>query len=218
MRTSTYLLGLTGNIATGKSTVASMLASLGACVIDADRVAHHVMRAGTPANRAIVDHFGRCVQAPDGEIDRGRLGAIVFSDPAALKDLEQIVHPAVVRETLNLLATCSGQVRVIEAIKLLEAHMHDHCDGIWVVTSPRELQIARLTRTRGLALSSAEQRIQAQPPAKDKLPFADVVIDNSGSLEETWRQVLAAWNKIPGLPPACGNTPLMGDQTKDSGS
>ncbi|HHX44778.1 MAG TPA: dephospho-CoA kinase [Chloroflexi bacterium] len=193
-----YTIGLTGNIATGKSTVARMLADLGAYVIDADRLAHEVMRPESDAYRAIVARFGPSIVSPDGAINRASLGAIVFSDRAALTDLERIVHPAVVARTLHLLAKDTTPVRVVEAIKLLEAQMHRHCDAVWVVVAPREQQVVRLMHTRGLSRQEAELRIDAQPPAAAKVARADVVIDNSGSLDDLCAQVRRAWQAIPG--------------------
>ena len=194
-----YVIGLTGNIATGKSTVAAMLASLGAEVIDADLLAHEVMRPDTVASGRIVERFGRGILAPSGEIDRQALGAIVFADPAALADLERIVHPAVVHETLHRLARSARPVAVVEAIKLLEANMRQHTDAVWVVTSPRRQQLERMVRSRGLTPAQAAMRIDAQPPQADKIARADVVIDNSRHLAVTWRQVVRAWNALPGV-------------------
>jgi len=202
-----YTIGLTGNIATGKSTVARMLADLGAYTIDADSLAHAVMGAGTDVHRAISARFGADVVAPDGEIDRAALGAIVFSDPAALADLERIVHPPVVALTLRLLEASTAAVRVVEAIKLLEAEMHRHCDAVWVVVAPREQQLKRLIRTRGLARAEAERRIDAQPPQAEKAARADVIIDNSGSLDETRARVLRAWRAIPAPGAAAAREP-----------
>ncbi len=200
------MIGLTGNIATGKSTVAGMLAELGARVIDADALAHQVVRAGTPAWRQVVDQFGREIVQEDGEIDRARLGAQVFADPAAMARLEAIVHPAVIAEAGRLLeaidkdsgpATAGrARVAVLEAIKLIESGMRRRCDELWVVTCPREQQVERLIRTRGLSRSEAELRIDAQPPQADKVALADVVIDNSHSVEETGVQVRREWQRI----------------------
>src|SRR5690606_30854287 len=148
-------------VATGKSTVAAMLESLGAEVIDADLLAHGVMRGGTAAHHGIVERFGPGVLGPNGEIDRRALGGIVFRDSAALGDLERLVHPAVVEETRRILAASDRPVAVVEAIKLLEANMHHHCDAIWVVTSPRRLQLERMVRTRGLTPAQAALRIDA---------------------------------------------------------
>jgi dephospho-CoA kinase len=196
-----YVIGLTGNIACGKSTVAAMLAALGACVIDADRLAHEVMRAGSPVHGEIVARFGRAILRDDGEIDRPALGAIVFSDPAALADLERLVHPAVVAESWRRLTACERAVAVVEAIKLLEAEMHSRCDAVWVVTCAREQQLARLVQTRQLTAEQAALRIDAQPSQSHKVALADRVIDNGGTRDETWRQVLEGWNAIPGVAP-----------------
>ena len=197
-----YVIGLTGNIACGKSTVAAMLRSLGACVIDADRLAHKVMRAGSDVYARIVERFGPAVVRQDGEIDRATLGAIVFDAPEALADLERLVHPAVVAESLRRLSACRADVAVVEAIKLLEAEMHKYCDAVWVVTCRREQQLARLVQTRGLTAEQAALRIDAQPPQALKVARADCVIDNASALQDTWRQVLAGWNAIPGVAPA----------------
>jgi dephospho-CoA kinase len=202
-----YLIGLTGNIATGKSTVAAMLSALSAEILDADRLAHWVMRAGTDVHWRIIARFGCQILAPDAEIDRARLGAIVFADPEALADLEALVHPAVVEETLRRIAQAQCQVFVVEAIKLLEANMHHYCHAVWVVTSTREQQIERLMSTRHLDRAGAELRIEAQPPSADKVARADVVIDNSGTPAQTWRQVLEAWNAIPGISPVSYDMP-----------
>ena len=206
-----YLIGLTGNIACGKSVVLDMLSALGAHVLDADRVTHELQAPGEPVYHAIVTEFGASIlTAPGGPIDRRALGAIVFADPAALRRLEQIVHPAVharIEAWLETLGVGSLQpptpishppVAVIDAIKLLESGWKPLCDAIWVVTCTPEQQVARLVATRGLSEGEAQVRVAAQPPQADKVAQADVVIDTSGSLEETRRQVEAAWRGIPG--------------------
>jgi len=207
MNKNVYVIGLTGNIATGKSTVAAMLAQLGAHVIDADALAHQIMRAGTPVWQHIVDEFGSGILQRDGEIDRDRLGALVFSDPEALARLEAIVHPAVIAESERLLQELQSvplssasdldiKVAVLEAIKLIESGMHRRCNELWVVTCSREQQLKRLTEQRGLSTAEAELRIAAQPPQADKVAYADVVIDNSADLERTRAQVLRQWERI----------------------
>ncbi len=192
-----YVIGLTGNIATGKSTVAAMLGRLGAHTIDADKVAHGVMRMDETVRCRIVQRFGPGVLDTQEQVDRSALGAVVFSDAQALADLEEIVHPAVLERIRRRLSRCEADVVVIEAIKLLEAGVHLHCDSIWVVTSPPEVQRQRLMRERDLTSEEARRRMDAQPPAEAKVARADRLIDNSGSLKETWRQVLEAWNAIP---------------------
>ena len=204
-----HVIGLTGNIATGKSTVAEMLRRMGALVIDADKLAHRVMGAGTDVHRRILQRFGRDLLGPDGEIDRARLGGIVFADPGALRDLERIVHPRVVEKTLRLLRAAPEAVGVVEAIKLIEADMHRYCDAVWVVTSSREQQMQRLKGSRYLTCAEAALRIDTQPPVAAKLAMADEVIDNSEDLEDTWEQVRRAWRRIPKqCPGQAGSSPL----------
>ena len=205
-REGLYIIGLTGNIATGKSVVAAMLTQLGAQVIDADALAHQVMKAGTPTWQRVVDEFGPGILQPDGEINRAQLGAQVFANPAALACLEAIVHPAVIAESERLLQeledapSISGSARarvvVLEAIKLIESGMHRHCDELWVVACPREQQVKRLMETRGLSMAEAELRIAAQPAQEEKVALADVVIDNSADPERTQTEVLQEWERI----------------------
>ncbi len=190
------VVGLTGNIATGKSEVARMLADLGAQVIDADEVAHQVMRPGGPAFRPVVAAFGLGILADDGTIDRSKLGAIVFRDPEAMARLEAAVHPAVIAEVDRRVAEASAQVIVVEAIKLIEAGMHRDYDALWVVTAPRALQIERLVEARGLSEAEAALRVDAQPPQEEKVAVADVVIVNDGTLDELREKVETAWKQI----------------------
>jgi dephospho-CoA kinase len=212
-RSGLYVIGLTGNIATGKSAVAQMLAQLGARVIDADALAHQVMRADTPVWQQVVEQFGRDILQEDGEIDRMQLGARTFSDPAAMARLEAIVHPAVIAEAGRLLqemeegesgagvsvrhpAFHAGQVAVLEAIKLIETGMHHRCDELWVVTCPREQQVKRLMETRGLSQSEAELRVDAQPPQQEKIALASTIIDNASDLQSTRAQVQRELERI----------------------
>ena len=196
VRTKPLLIGLTGNIATGKSVVGRVLAALGALVIDADKVAHEVMRPGGPAYDGVLAAFGSEILAPEGTIDRSRLGAIVFRDPAALRRLEAAVHPATITEVGRRIAGAVEPVVVIEAIKLIEAGMHRHYDALWVVTAPRPVQIARLVATRGLTREAAALRVDAQPPQEEKAALADRVFVNDGGLETLQEQVEAAWAQI----------------------
>ncbi len=190
-----FVIGLTGNIATGKSVVRKMLEHLGAYGIDADALAHRAIATDAPGYQPVLDTFGVWILTPEGQIDRTRLGKIVFSDPEALEKLEAIVHP-LVREAIDLLVRRANQkVIVIEAIKLLEGTLRTACDNIWVTTAPMEVQLRRLRMKRGLSASVARQRIAAQSPQAEKIEAADVVIKNSGSFEATWKQVVAAWQK-----------------------
>ena len=196
-----YLIGLTGNIATGKSLVAQMLSDLGAHVIDADALVHELQRKGTPVWARIVGEFGEEILRADGEIDRAKLGALVFSDPEALCRLESIVHPAVGAEIEQQLADLGPsasdfQVAVIEAIKLIEAGLHKRCNALWVVTSRPEVQLRRLMRTRGLSETDAQVRIAAQPPQSEKIALADVLIENDTTVSDLRAQVIRHWNQI----------------------
>lgn len=192
-----YIIGLTGNIATGKSVVRKMLEHLGAYGIDADELAHRAIAKGAPGYRAVVQTFGTWILKPNGEIDRGRLGRIVFSDPEALRHLEAIVHPLVLKAVEFLIDRSRYRVIVVEAIKLLESDLRSWCDAIWVVDAPPEIQLKRLIQQRGMQESDAYQRILSQPSQAEKLAQADVIIHNDKDFEKTWRQVLAAWERIP---------------------
>lgn len=188
-----YVIGLTGNIATGKSVVRKMLEHLGAFGIDADALAHQVIKKGAPGYQPVLETFGKWVLAADGEIDRSRLGWLVFSDREALKLLEGIIHPHV-GLAVNLLVTRSSQAAVvIEAIKLLESGLATLCDTVWTVYSPRDTQIARLVEKRGMSDTEAATRVDAQPSQEEKKSAADIVISNDGVYDETWKQVYKAW-------------------------
>jgi dephospho-CoA kinase len=191
-----YIIGLTGNIACGKSQVAAILRELGAEFIDADRVAHELLEPGEPEYRRIVERFGRGILNADETIDRRKLGAIVFADPAALRDLEQITHPSVRPRIRARFAATRAPVVVVEAIKLLEVGLYLETDVVWVVTADRETQIRRLLESRGMTRQEAETRVDSQPSQSDKAARADVVIDNSGDLERTREQILTAWQAV----------------------
>ncbi len=192
-----YVIGLTGNIATGKSVVRKMLEHLGAYGIDADALAHRAMAKGAPGYPKVIRTFGTWILDEDGQIDRRRLSKIVFSDPEALKRLEEIIHPLVQHAIDVLIQRAPQSVVVIEAIKLLETPIAAGCDAIWVVDAPLDLQVQRLMNKRNLSLAAARQRVAAQPPQQEKIKAAKVVIDNSGSFDETWEQVQQAWSKLP---------------------
>jgi len=199
MKRRHFLIGLTGNIATGKSLVAQMLAELGARVIDADQVAHTVTLPGGAAYGAVVEAFGSDILSETdagSTIDRAKLGAIVFRDPAALRRLEQAVHPATVAAVNRLIAAAAERVVVVEAIKLIEAGMHRRYEALWVVTAPREVQIARLMAIRGLSEAEAALRVDAQPPQAEKAALADLVIVNDGSVADLRLKVEAAWAEV----------------------
>lgn len=191
-----HVIGITGNIATGKSTIVRMLEELGAEAIDADALVHGMMGPGSQLADAIERRFGSEVVNPDRSINRPALGRIVFSDRAALEDLEHLIHPAVVEHMLEAAERPDPPVLVLDAIKLFEAGIADTCDSVWVVDADRETQIERIMRRNEVDRAEAERRIDAQPPQSEKVARADVVIDNSGNLEETKRQVREAWYRI----------------------
>lgn len=191
-----YVIGLTGNIATGKSVVRTMLQHLGAYPIDADALSRQAMTSKGPAFKPVVETFGQFIVGQDGEINRQLLGQMVFSNPEALKKLEDITHP-IIRQAVNaLIGRAKQQVIVIEAIKLLEGEMADWCDAIWVTNASRKSQYRRLVLKRKMSEADAKQRILAQAPQQEKIARADVVIENDGSPEETWKQVQQQWKAI----------------------
>ncbi len=192
-----YVIGITGNIACGKSLVSSILADLGAEVIDADLVAHEMMKSGSDVLKQIANRFGDDVLNDDGSLNRPALGQIVFGDPSALAELEQLTHPPTVREILRRTREASAPAVVIDAIKLYEAGLAEHCDQTWVVYCDPDVQRKRLIDRNELTPEQAQQRIDAQPPQSEKVRRADVVIDNSGSRDDTRASVIEAWNLLP---------------------
>ncbi|MCL6638811.1 MAG: dephospho-CoA kinase [Firmicutes bacterium] len=196
------VIGLTGNIGSGKSTISRKLGNLGARIIDADQVARAVVEPGTPALKEIVQTFGESVLNGDGTLNRKKLGARVFNDPAALARLNGITHPrikdAIDREiaALKSLPGPERAVAVIEAPLLIEVGLHKGVDEIWVVKVDEATQLKRLMERDGLTPDEARQRIAAQLPQAEKLRFADRVIDNSGTMAETERQVERHWSGL----------------------
>ncbi len=191
-----FLLGLTGNIACGKSTVGQLLSSTyGADYVDADRMVHQLYTAGTPETAAIAARFGAELLTPEGTIDRRRLGDLVLSDPPALRELEQILHPGVRRLIEDRIATTAAPVVVLDAIRLIEAGLAQRCDAVWVVTCSRELQLQRLLASRPFTREQAELRISAQRPQEEKTRHATSVIDNTGDVDALARAIDAAWQR-----------------------
>lgn len=197
-----YIIGLTGNIATGKSVVRRMLEHLGAYTIDADALSHRAIAKGAPGYKPVVENFGKWILNNDSEIDRGKLGNLVFSDSAALENLEEVIHPLVRQAVEVLIKRASQPVIVVEAIKLLESPLRQVCDTIWVTDAPQEVQIERLMRKSRLTREQAVQRIRIQSPQAEKIAAADVVIRNTGSYDDLWRQVTDTWKKSAPSEPA----------------
>ncbi len=194
------IIGLTGGIASGKSTVSRALRELGAIIIDADEVAHAIIEPGKPAWKDIVEHFGLGVLNPDQTIDREKLGAIVFNDPEKLQVLNQITHPRVGEQFKQMIKDIKSQqadaVLFIEVPLLYETHMDRICDEVWVVWVDEETQIQRLMKRDGLSREDALKRIDAQMSLDEKAKRADVVIDNRFSIEETIETATRYYNNI----------------------
>lgn len=194
------IIGLTGGIASGKSTVSRALRELGAIVIDADEVAHTIMEPGKPAWEDIIEHFGSGVLNADQTIDREKLGAIVFNNPERLQVLNQITHPRVGEQFKQIITTLraekSDAVLFMEVPLLYETHMERICDEVWVVWVDEETQIQRLMKRDGLLREDALKRIDAQMSLDEKARRADFVIDNRYSIEETIASATKYYNNI----------------------
>ncbi len=214
-----FIIGLTGNIATGKSVIRKMLEHLGAYGIDADALSHRAIAKGAPGYQPTLDTFGKWILKPDGEIDWVKLGKLVFSDTGAMTSLESIVHPLVSQAIDVMVKRSSQRVIVIEAIKLLESDLHTVCDSVWVVNVPEDTQVKRLMEKRGMSREESIQRIRFQSDQKQKVAAANVIIQNSGAFEETWKTVVAAWKRINPQPDAVQpvTKPVQGEFTVTRG-
>ena len=201
-----YIIGLTGNIATGKSVVRRMLEHLGAYTIDADALSHRAIAKGAPGYQPVVDQFGKWILGKDGEIDRVKLAGLVFRDAQALAQLEDLVHPLVAQAVDHLIKRATQHVVVIEAIKLMESSLKTSCDSVWTTYAPEEVQVERLMRKRAMSRDHALERIHAQGPQSEKVAAANVVIRNTGSYDELWRQVTQAWKQVS---PVTDTMPLI---------
>ena len=197
MSRKSLVIGLTGNIATGKSTILKYLVGKCAFIIDADKLGHRVIEPGGPAYDAVVRTFGKEILREDGTIDRRKLGKIVFTNPLDLGRLEKIVHPKIFDLGKQEIADNESPVIVLEAIKLLEAGlMSTLCDEIWVVTSSLTTQLRRLLESRKMEENEARRMIDLQPPQAAKVNQADRVIKNDGSLTELHAQLDAIWEEL----------------------
>lgn len=193
-----YYLGLTGNIASGKSTVGKMLVALGVYrYIDADEVVHDLYLPGQPLVVRLEQAFGPDILDAQGGVDRKALGALVFGDAEKLRRLEALVHPTVQEAVVNQIRQIpDGEVGVLDAIKLIESGYAPFCHGIWVVRCSPEVQLQRLIQQRNMSEDEARMRLAAQPPLEPKLAVATEIIDNDGSLDDLQRQVTAAWQRF----------------------
>jgi len=189
MTHTTQLIGITGNIATGKSVVRRMLANCGALGIDADLLAHRSMYPGGAAYQAVIETFGEHILTEGGQISRPQLAQIVFQHPDQLSLLEALVHPAVIQATLARIHHTDQPLAAVEAVKLLEAGMDAICTAIWVSHASEAVQMERLLHTRNMSEPDARARMAQQPSHTAHLAQADVIIDTEGSFESTWQQV-----------------------------
>ena len=190
------VIGLTGSIGTGKSEVTRLLQELGAEVINADQVGHEAYTPNTESWNAVVDAFGRDILQPDGEIDRRRLGAIVFADPGQMAKLNGIMHPRMadmVAEKIDQMRTRGVQVVVVEAALLFEAGWETLVDEVWATDSPLEIVFQRLMSRNGLDEQEVRKRIGSQMDIQERLDRADVVVDNSGDVTALEATVKSLW-------------------------
>ena len=193
----TTRVGLTGGVASGKSTVAGMLAELGAVVIDADVLAREVVARGTPGLAAVVEEFGPELLGPDGELDRAAMGRLVFSDPAARRRLEAIIHPLVFERIVELEEQAPAGAVVVHDIPLLaEGGRAGDFAAVLVVDAPHEVQVSRMTNDRGWTVEEAESRIGAQASREDRLAIASHVIENTGTHEDLRRRVAEVFAEV----------------------
>ena len=198
--TRSTVIGVTGGISTGKSTVLAILGELGVATIDADAVYHSLISPGGSLVEPIVARFGGHVRNDDGSIDRRALAGIVFADPVALADLDRITHPTVISEIEARIAGSSTPLVAVDAVKLIESGMHELCDAVWLVTCDPSVQKARLMARNGLSENEAELRLAAQPDEAYRRKHADSVLDNCGDLASLRRQVETQLTLVKSLP------------------
>lgn len=200
MLTNNLILGITGNIASGKSMIAEAFAQRGAALVSADQLAREVVAPGSPVLRQLVTHFGADILLTSGELDRERLGQLIFTDSSARKELNHITHPAIAKlatERLRKFKQTAGIPLVIyEAPLLFEAGAEDRVDRVLVVKIDAAVQLQRLMARDGLDMAAAKARVAAQMSQEKKLARADYVIDNSGTIEAVLRQVDKLWNQL----------------------
>ncbi len=192
------IVGLTGNIGSGKSSVARLFKEMGARVIDTDQVARDVVEPGTPGLHQIVQYFGAGILNADGSLNRPKMAQIVFNNPEALKHLNSIVHPAIRAELLKVLADYKNNpdapLLIIEAPLLIETQLYKLMDQVWLVTVNAQTQIQRVIKRDATTPRQVSSRLAAQMPQEDKIPYAHRIIDNSGTPENTLQQVRQIWS------------------------
>jgi dephospho-CoA kinase len=193
------VIGLTGGIGSGKSTVARFLAKLGAVVLDLDKLGHEALAPGSEAWKRVVDDFGKGILTANGDIDRAKLGSLVFNDREALERLNRIVHPvidSIVNAKIDEHRRQGVRVVVLEAAAMLEAGRASQADEIWVTVAPGPVVISRISRRSGYSEEESKTRIQAQLSSEERIKQADVVIDTNCSLDELRARVVVQWHKL----------------------
>jgi dephospho-CoA kinase len=194
------VIGLTGGIATGKSTVSALLEKAGAVIIDADRIARQVVKKGLPAYREIIENFGESILLPDGEINRSALGDIIFNDPQKKQLLNRIVHPHVKKEQNRQLKGIEkkdpGAIVILDIPLLIETQTYRDLSEVIVVYAPEHIQMKRLMQREDISKSDALTRIRSQIPIEEKKDKATIVIDNSGTRENTRKQTLKLFQRL----------------------
>ncbi len=193
---SPFVIGLTGPIASGKSTVAELLRQRGAEIIDADLVYRSLLQPGSELWRQVVERFGPAIIGSDGEIDRAALGRMVFADAAALADLDSITHPAVVAEVRTRIGRSSAPFIVLEAVKLVQSGLASDVDALWFVRADPETRLRRLMARSGMDEASARARIAAAPDTVPEGVEVAATIDNSGDLASTTAAIDNAWRAM----------------------
>ncbi|MEO8084819.1 MAG: dephospho-CoA kinase, partial [Ardenticatenales bacterium] len=190
-----FLIGLTGDVGAGKSTVRGWLEAQGAAALDADAVVHALLAPGGAAVRAVIEAFGPAFRGADGGIDRRALAVRVFEDRGALTALEGLLHPMVREATDRWLAACTADVAVVEAVKLIESGMAARCDAVWLVVADGRVRAERV-RMRGWDDAEVARRLQADAPFAPRLARATEVIDNTGDADATAVQLARAWRRM----------------------
>jgi dephospho-CoA kinase len=206
--TRPWLIGVTGNIACGKTAVMQRLAELGATTIDGDVVYRELTGPGSVLVQTLAETFGPQIVGPDVSLNRTALGQIVFSDPQALATLDRLTHPVILDEVFRQIAAAPAAVVATDGIKLIESGLGEKCDEIWVVTCDPERQRDRLVTRNGYTANEAARRIEAQSPASDKIARANVVIENNGTLAELIDRVDAAWMETAAKRADAGYLPI----------
>lgn len=194
------IIGLTGGIASGKSTVSNMLRELGAIIIDADQIAKKIVKQDRPALAEIKKFFGKEVIFEDGNLNRKKLGTIVFNNSYLLKKLNEITHPYIIKEIIDVInwykKTCNNRVIILDAALLIEMDLIYLVEEVWLISVPKEVQINRLIQRENISADDAKKRIDAQMPLDEKKQYAHIIIDNSKDIDYLKAQVEQNWSKV----------------------